>query len=83
MSQPRAKKRVVYVVEHNWKETGWILRERGGDQSIWHFRTKKEAIEHGRFRCSLTGRAQLIIKKLDGKIQEERTYLDDPRRYDG
>jgi hypothetical protein len=47
------------------------------------FRTKREAIEHGRDTARTRGNRQLVIKDRNHVIQTEWTYGNDPRRHPG
>lgn len=56
---------------------GWKVEERGGSQRS-HHRTKDAAVGAGRRAARKSGNSQLVIRKRDGTIQEERTYGNDP-----
>jgi hypothetical protein len=82
------KKRRVFDVK--WWKPGpfWVLTERGTNIHDG-FENKLEATTHGRVTCrsigSLGGRAQLVIRGKNGRIQTEHTYprSSDPRRSKG
>jgi hypothetical protein len=59
---------------------GWALRKRGGKQASRRFDTKAEGVEKSPGIVKGKGKSQLVIRKKDGTIQEERTYGDDPER---
>ena len=64
-------------------EKGWSV-QREGDTADWRFfATKEEAVQDGTKLASSNELGQLIIHNADGKIEEERTYGDDPRRTPG
>ncbi len=75
--------RTRYFVQPNKDRGGWDVKKQGGDRASAHFDTKQEAVEAGRGLARGADPAQLIIKKLDGKIQTEHTYGNDPKRYRG
>ena len=78
-------KRTIYEVQPRKSDGKWLVVMRGTNGGlISEHETKVEAVQAG----MVLGRAahpwgQLIIKKRDGKIQEERTYGNDPRRSKG
>ena len=61
---------------------GWALKRTGAARATRRFRSKQEALEHGRRLC-LRNNGSLRIHGLDGRIHEERTYRDDPSRTPG
>lgn len=80
------KKRLIYRVQWNKKESQWTLTRPDG--SLAYFAQKIYAVADGRecARCAhemnedLT---QLVVHKKDGKIQFENTYGKDPSKYKG
>ncbi len=57
----------------------WALKKRGALRATKRFDTKQEGLEFSvPFVRGQDGDSQLVIKKQDGKIQEERTYGSDP-----
>lgn len=46
--------------------------------SVSHHRKKDAAVARAMKSARKEGEAQVIIKKKDGKIQDERTYGSDP-----
>ena len=75
-----AKRTVYHIVP---TDKGWSL-ERQGDNSDWRFyATKREAVQEGRQIAASQEPAQLIIHDERGRIEEERTYGDDPRNIRG
>lgn len=73
-----AGRKVVEVGPRKGPASGWSVSVRG-QSGERNFRTKNPAVDAGR---SIAKRApqggQLIIKKENGRIQEERTYKNDP-----
>jgi len=61
----------------------WHLVREYDDEPMASFRTKREAIEHGRETARTRGNSQLIIKDRNHVIQTEWTYGHDPRRHPG
>ena len=60
-------------------DDGWALRKRGGERATKRFDTKKEGMEYSvPLVREQDGDSQLVIRKQDGTIQEERTYGSDP-----
>ena len=68
-------KRKVYDVSPG--EDGWQVKVRGASRASNRFDNKKEAVERGR-ELAKGQEGQLVIRKQDGTIQEERTYSSDP-----
>lgn len=62
---------------------GWVLKKRGGQRASRRFDRKEEAVKKSPEIVRGRGRSQLVIRKLDGTIQEERTYGDDPEHRPG
>ena len=60
---------------------GWKVSGPGGSSSSYV--TKQEAVRAGRQGARAQPPSQLVIKGRNGRIQEERTYGDDPRRSKG
>jgi len=52
-------------------------------RAIRRFSTKEEGVKVSSGLVRSKGNSQLKIYKVDGKIQEERTYGEDPRRTKG
>lgn len=73
--------RTVYDLSPDGEE--WALRKRGGKQASRRFDTKAEAMEESPGIVKRQGKSQLVVRKRDGTIQEERTYGDDPERRKG
>ena len=61
----------------------WHLVREHDDKPMASFRTKREAIEHGRDAARTRGNSQLVIKDRNHVIQTEWTYGNDPRRQPG
>ncbi len=80
-SQPR---REVFEVEPREGGRFALQRERS-ERASRVFDTKREAVNEGARRGRQIekegGRAQLRIRGDNGRVQEERTYGKDPRRY--
>lgn len=66
------------------KGGGWYVRVRGDTGAgIQHFTTKDPAVAEAKRLAKCSGLGQVVIHKMDGTIQEERTYGKDPRRSRG
>ena len=65
---------------------GWQLEKAGSDRATARFATKQQALKGGTLR-SAVGRngGSVKIHKLDGRIQQERTYPEsrDPKSTKG
>jgi hypothetical protein len=55
----------------------WEVKRRGGKRATRVFDRKADAVQFGR-DLAKGQKGQLVIRKQDGTIQEERTYGDDP-----
>lgn len=70
-------KRTKYVVAPSpGKQPGWDTTKDG--QKVGHHEKKADAVGDAADKARRQGNSQLVIKKEDGKIQEERTYGNDP-----
>ena len=76
-------KRRSFHLTHDKKKGDWKLLEQGSKRTIRRFSTKDEGVKISSEIVRKSGNSQLKIHKVDGKIQEERTYGNDPRRYKG
>ena len=64
------------------KPGGWDVKK--GGKVISHHKTKENAVQKGmKIGRKDAPYGQLIIQKQNGKIEEERTYGNDPKRYKG
>lgn len=77
-------KRTVYHVAPSRRYLGskWLVKREGG-LFMNYFRTKEEAITFARRTAHLRKPSQVKVHKLDGKIEIEWTYENDPVRYIG
>lgn len=57
---------------------GWGVKKEGEDRPRREFSTKNDAITFGRNLCLVSKPSQLKIHKMDGTIETEYTYGDDP-----
>ena len=73
-------KRMRIDVTHDKRQGAWVTK--GGGES-YSFSTKKQAVDGAVAAARQAGNAQVVIRKMDGKIQSERTYGNDPRRTKG
>ena len=76
-------KRRSFHLTHDKEKGDWKLFEQGSKRTIRRFSTKDEGVKISSEIVRKSGNSQLKIHKVDGKIQEERTYGNDPRRYKG
>jgi hypothetical protein len=71
-------RKVVEVGPRKGPEAGWTVKVRGQSGGRT-FETKDPAVDAGRSIAKNAPQGgQLIIKKENGRIQEERTYKNDP-----
>ena len=68
--------RTVYEVYPNGDR--WAVKRRGSERADSLWSTKKEAIDRGVQLARANQPSQLIIKRRDGTIEDERTYGEDP-----
>lgn len=74
-----------YTLGHNKKAKRWEVKNSAGE-SIKSFKTKDDATAGGVLERAIgPGGGSVRIKKMDGKIQEERTFprASDPKRSPG
>lgn len=68
--------RTIYDLSPDGDE--WVLVKRGGKGVTRRFTTKAEGLATSPGIVRNQGLSQLVVRKQDGTIQEERTYGDDP-----
>lgn len=67
-----------YTLSHNEKKDRWELANDKTDQVVKTFETKASATSGGALGKAIgPGGGSVKIQKLDGKIQEERTFPGD------
>ena len=66
-------KRKVYTVSKRSSKKGWQVKEKGG-KVVAKAPTKTRAVRDGAKVARKQKRSSLIIRKTNGRIQEERTY---------
>jgi len=76
-------KRKVIQVRYDKKDEEWDIKYEGSKRAIESFDTKAEAEETAFEKGRSTPHSQVKVFKKDGKIEFERTYGEDPRRYPG
>ena len=76
-------KRRSFHFTHDKKKGDWKLFEQETNRTIRRFKTKEQGVKISVDIVRKKGNSQLKIHKVDGKIQEERTFGNDPRRYKG
>lgn len=69
-----------FMVAFNKASKAWELTD-SGKNVVKKFKTKAEATKGGVLEKAVKGKGSVRIKKLDGRIQEERTFprSADPR----
>jgi hypothetical protein len=70
-------KRTTYHVTQR-DDGDWQVKGQGAPRASAVESTKAEAVSRGAEIARNKGNSQLIIHKQDGKIQDERTYDNDP-----
>lgn len=73
-----AEKPVRKVINVNPREEGWEVKNRGAERATRVIPTKQEAVGIATRLGNKTPNSQVVIRKKDGTIQEERTYGNDP-----
>ena len=66
-------KRKVYTVSKRSSKKGWKVKKKGG-KVVAKAPTKTRAVRDGAKVARKQKRSALIIRKTNGRIQEERTY---------
>ena len=77
-------KRKVYNVTKRSSKPGWKVKEQGG-KTVTKTKTKDAAVQGATKVARKKKRASVVIKKANGRIQEQRTYprSSDPSRSKG
>jgi hypothetical protein len=66
-------KRKVYTVSKRSSKKGWKVKKRGG-KVITKTSTKAKAVKDAAKKARKQKRASVVIKGLNGRIQEQRNY---------
>lgn len=76
-------KRKVYTVSKRSSKPGWKVKK--GGKTVAKAHTKAEAVKGATKVARKQKRASVVIRKTNGRIQEERTYprSSDPIRSKG
>ena len=77
-------KRKVYSVEPRPSKPGWKVKQQGG-KTVTKSPTKTAAVKDATKVARKDKKAWVVIRKANGRIQEERTYPrgSDPRKPKG
>lgn len=77
-------KRKVYSVEKRSSKPGWKVKEQGGNV-VTKTTRKTDAVRSATKVAKKDKQASVVIRKANGRIQEERTYPrgSDPRKSRG
>ncbi len=72
-----------YSVEKRSSKAGWKVKQ--GGKVVAKTDTKAQAVKSATAAASEDKKASVVIRKADGRIQEERTYPrgSDPRKSKG
>lgn len=70
-----------HVTTHD--DEGWQVKKAGNEQATSRHETKQDAIEEAKELAKNRELGQIKIHKMDGTIQEERTYGEDPPGSEG
>ncbi len=73
-----ASDRKVYHVLPNSDRSRWVVSRENSDFRE-EFDTKEEAVQAAKSRARDEQPSQVKVHKLDGKMEYESTYGDDPR----
>lgn len=71
-------RRQSYDVQPAKGRAGWDVVKEGTPTPISHHRTKDPAIDSAVAKAKHADLGEVRIKRLDGTIQDERTYGKDP-----
>ncbi len=71
-------KRQTYDVEPAKGRSGWDVVKEGSAMPVSHHKTKDPAIDSAVAKAKQAELGEVRIKRLDGTIQDERTYGKDP-----
>jgi len=66
-------KRKVYSVEPRSSKAGWKVKRQGG-KTVTKTPTKAKAVQTASKVARKDKKASVVIRKANGRIQEERTY---------
>ena len=69
--------RKSHHVVPNKEKGGWDIKKGGGEKSIKHTETKKDAVDTAR-QISRNQQSELVIHKQDGTIQKSDSHGNDP-----
>lgn len=64
-------------------DDGWQVKMEGGKRATEVFETKDMAVDEAQNLAKEQEPSQILIHGQDGKIKEERTYGQDPKRTKG
>lgn len=73
------KERIVYHVVPNSSAEKWLVTQENATFRK-EFETKDEAVEEARRLARKAELGQIKVHKLDGNMEYESTYGEDPRR---
>jgi hypothetical protein len=74
-------KRVVYDILPSRR--GWRVKRQGAQRAYRVLRTKARAVTVATLIAKRHQPSQVVVRKLNGKIETEWTYLADPVRHVG
>lgn len=65
-----------YTLEYHEKKDKWVLENDKTDKTVKSFETKADATERGALKRALgEDGGSVKIQKMNGRFQEERTFL--------
>ncbi|MCK9583762.1 MAG: DUF2188 domain-containing protein [Candidatus Cloacimonetes bacterium] len=69
---------MAYKEYHVTKTTSaWKIQEANAERAVKTFEKKEDALQYGR-ALAQNQKAELVIHKADGKIQDKRSFGNDP-----
>lgn len=74
-------RKVFHVTHHAGR--GWLVKAEDALRAADRLENKSEAVARARELAKRHRRAQVIVHKMDGTIQTEYTYGDDPHPPEG
>lgn len=73
-----ASDRTVYHVVPNADQSRWVISRENNDSFREEYETKEEAVQAAKGRAREEEPSQVKVHKLDGNMEYESTYGDDP-----
>ena len=75
------KRKVVHITPDGNK--GWNVKSEGSERAVANYGNKTDAISRGKEVAKNALLGQIKIHGMNGRIQTEHTYGNDPEKYKG